>query len=132
VEYSLENRNLPLADVFLCLCMYVYTYVCVYVSKYICMNVSIYVRTYVCMYVCMYVSMYVCMGPGYHSRYSDSLRAGRSGDRIPVGGDFPNLSRPAWGPPSLLYKGYWVFRGEKRSRGDVDHPPHLAPRLKKE
>ena len=37
-----------------------------------------------------------------------------------------------WGPPSLLYNGYWVFPGGKAAGVCVDQPPHLAPRLKKE
>ena len=43
-----------------------------------------------------------------------TLRAGRSGDRIPVGGEILIISpdRP-WGPPSLLYSGYRVFPGGK-------------------
>ena len=36
-----------------------------------------------------------------------------------------------WSPPSLLYNGYGSFPGLKRPRRGVDHPPHLAPRLKK-
>jgi hypothetical protein len=57
-----------------------------------------------------------------------------------VGGSNPGGSeifrtrpdRPG-GPPNLLYNGYRVFPGGvKRPGRVVDHPPHLAPRLKKE
>jgi hypothetical protein len=59
------------------------------------------------------------------SRYSDLLRAGRSGDRIPLGMRFsaPVQTGPG-GPPSLLYNGYRVsFPGVKRPGRGVDHPP---------
>jgi len=50
--------------------------------------------------------------------YSDSLRAGRSGDRNPVGGEiFRNYPDRLWGPPSLLYNGYRFFPGGKGGRG---------------
>ena len=52
--------------------------------------------------------------PGLLSRYSDWLLAGRSGDRIPVGGEiFRNRPDRPWGPPSLLCNGYRVFPGRK-------------------
>jgi len=37
-----------------------------------------------------------------------------------------------WGPPNFLYAGYEVSSGTKRVGCRVDHPTHLAPRLKKE
>ena len=71
--------------------------------------------------------------PGQRSRYSDLLRAGRSGGRIPVGSRF---SSPVQTDPGAHPASYTMdtgsFPGVKRpGRGD-DHPPHLAPRLKKE
>ena len=74
--------------------------------------------------VCMCLYIYI-----YHtgSRYSDSLQTGRSGDRIPVGGDFSHLSRPA--PvthPASCTMGTWFFPGVKRPGRGIDHLPHLA------
>ena len=67
------------------------------------------------------------------SRYSDSLRAGRSGDRIPVGARFsaPVQTGPGAHPASYIM-GTGSFPGVQRADRSVDHPPHLAPRLKKE
>jgi hypothetical protein len=64
---------------------------------------------------------------------NDSLRAGRYGDRIPVGARFsaPPPDRRPWGPPSLLYNGYLVsFPGMKRPGRGVDHPPSSSARVK--
>ena len=52
------------------------------------------------------------------------LRVGRSGDRIPVGRDFPPVQTGLGGPPSLLYNGYRVFSGGKVRPGRAaDHSP---------
>jgi len=77
--------------------------------------------------------VYFNFGPGYFSRYSDFLRAGRCGDRIPVGGEiFRIRSVRPWDPPNLLYNGYRLsFPGIKRPGRGVDHAPHLALRLRK-
>jgi hypothetical protein len=46
--------------------------------------------------------------------------------------DFLHLSRPALGPPSLLYNGYRVFPGGKERPGcDADPYPLLVPLVMK-
>jgi len=65
------------------------------------------------------------MWAGYLIRYSDWLRAGRSGDRIPLGGEiFRTCPDRPLNPPSFLYNGYRVFPGGKEGPGrDADPSP---------
>ena len=65
--------------------------------------------------------------------YSDSLRAGRFGDRIPVEVrcSTPVQTGPGAHPASYTL-GTVTFPGRKRPGNGVNHPPHLEPRLKKE
>ena len=60
--------------------------------------------------------------PGWLSRCSDSLRAGRCGDRIPVGERFSASVHT--GPEAHPYR---VFGGLKRPEGYADHPPLSSP-----
>jgi hypothetical protein len=72
------------------------------------------------------------LGTDLLSRYSDSLGAGLSGDRIPLWGEIlcTRLDWP-WGPSSLLYNGYRdLFSGRKAAGGGaVDHPPPSSAKV---
>jgi hypothetical protein len=63
-------------------------------------------------------------GPGKLSQYSDWLRAGRSGDRIPVGARF--FAHVQTGPgahPASCTMVTGSFPGVKRPDRGADHPP---------
>jgi len=70
--------------------------------------------------------------PGYRYRYSDSLRAGRYGDRIPAGGEiFRTRPDRPWDPSILLYNGSRLsFPGVKRPGRGVVHPPPFSAEVK--
>jgi hypothetical protein len=64
---------------------------------------------------------------------SVGIQAGRSGDRIPVGRDFPHLSRPALGPTQPPVQ--WVpvlSRGKERPGRDADPSPPSSAVVMKE
>jgi hypothetical protein len=69
---------------------------------------------------------YVDTGAG-----SDSLRAGRSGNRIPVGGGEIFRTFPPGAHPASYTVGTGSFLGVKRPGRDAD-TTHLASRLKNE
>ena len=65
---------------------------------------------------------------------SNSLRAERSGDQIPVGAIFSAPVQAGSGahPACSTMDNRILFFGEKLLGSGVDHVPHLAPRLEKE
>jgi hypothetical protein len=73
----------------------------------------------------IHIYFFLIYAPRERSRYSDSLRARRSQDRIPVGGkNFRTRPDRPWGPPTLLYNRYRVsFPDVKRTGRGVNHPP---------
>jgi hypothetical protein len=71
------------------------------------------------------------MEPGLHTRYSDSLRAGLSGDRIPVGAKFSAPVQTGRGPrPPSYTVGTGSFPGVKRPDRGVDHSPPSITEVK--
>jgi hypothetical protein len=65
------------------------------------------------------------------SRYSDSLRAGRFGYRIPVGARFSAAVQTGAGAyPASYTMGTGSFPGVKRPRLGVDHPPPSSAEVK--
>ena len=72
-------------------------------------------------------------GPGERSRYRDSLRVGRSGDRVPVGARFSALIQTGPGAhPASCTMGTGSYLGEMRPGRDVDHPPPFSAEVMKE
>jgi hypothetical protein len=75
--------------------------------------------------------LHICQGLGYFSRYSDSLRTGRSRDRIPVGARFsaPVQNGPG-AHPAFYTMGTGYIPWIKRPGRGVNHPPTCSAEVK--
>ena len=72
-----------------------------------------------------------CSEPWYLSRYSDSLWAGRSGERIPVGARYSAPVQNGSGAyPASYTMGTGSFPGMKRPGCGVDHLPSSSAEVK--
>ena len=83
-----------------------------------------------CLAYIMY-GTYKISGPEQRDRYSDTLRTGRYGVRIPVEASSSSTFQTGHGAHPASCTGL-LYPGLRRPRRGVDQPPHLAPRLKKE
>ena len=83
-------------------------------------------------YIYIYIYVYI-LGAGI-AQSVQRLATGWTVRGSNPGGDeiFPTRPDRPCGPPGLLYNGYRVFPGGKVVGRGVNHPPHLAPMLKKE
>ena len=102
--------------------MYIRTYV--HTNEYL--RCSSFHQFTVLHFTLLYITLcYITLCTGERSRYSDSLRPGRSGDRIPVRAKFSAPVQTGPGAlPSLLYSGYRVsFPLLKQPARGVNHPP---------
>jgi hypothetical protein len=71
------------------------------------------------------------VGRRHHSRYSDTLRAGRSGIESRWGARFSALVHTDQGAHPASYTiCTWSFSGVKRPGRDVDHPPPSSAEVK--
>jgi hypothetical protein len=86
-----------------------------------------------CMLLFNFVNYVFFWEPGQLSRYSESLRCWTVRERILVGARSSAFVQNGPGaPPASYTMGTGSFLGVQRPGRGVDHPPHLAPRLKKE
>jgi hypothetical protein len=70
-------------------------------------------------------------GPGQPSRYSDWLRAGRNGDRIPVGARFfAHVQTGSGAHPASCTMGTGSLPGVKLPGRGADHPPPSSAEVK--
>ena len=86
----------------------------------------------VCVCIYIYIYIYIYSGPGSVDGIATGYGLDGPGIESRWRRDFPHLSRPALGPPNLLYSGYRVFPGGKERPGhDADpSPPSSAVVMK--